>query len=59
VERVRCNVYDIDPHDLGTFDVVFCGVVHIHLRDQLRALERLAGGCPRTARPPRFGLRQW
>jgi tRNA (mo5U34)-methyltransferase len=45
VERVRCNIYDIDPERLGTFDLVFCGVVLIHLRDQLLALERFASVC--------------
>ena len=43
VERVVCNVYDALPEDLGQFDLVFCGSVLIHLRDQLLALERIAG----------------
>ncbi len=30
------------PDDLGTFDLVFCGSVLIHLRDPLLALERIA-----------------
>jgi tRNA (mo5U34)-methyltransferase len=42
VERVVCNVYDALPEDFGTFDLVFCGSVLIHLRDQLLALERIA-----------------
>ncbi len=41
VERVICNVYDARPEDLGTFDLVFCGSVILHLRDQLLALERI------------------
>jgi SAM-dependent methyltransferase len=45
VERVQCNIYDIDPEKLGTFDLVFCGVVLIHQRDQLLALERFASVC--------------
>jgi tRNA (mo5U34)-methyltransferase len=45
VERVICNIYDADPADLGTFDLVFCGVVLLHLRDQLLALERIARLC--------------
>ena len=45
VERVTCNIYDATPEELGTFDLVFCGVVLIHLRDQLLALERFAGLC--------------
>ena len=42
VERVNGNVYHATPDDLGTFDLVFCGSVLIHLRDQLLALERIA-----------------
>ena len=33
------------PRSSGTFDLVFCGAVLIHLRDQLLALERFAGLC--------------
>jgi tRNA (mo5U34)-methyltransferase len=43
VERVNASIYDAAPADLGTFDVVLCGSVLIHLRDQLLALERIAG----------------
>jgi len=42
VERVARSVYDAVPGDLGTFDLVFCGSVIMHLRDQLLALERIA-----------------
>lgn len=42
VERVVQSVYFATPEDLGTFDLVFCGSVIIHLRDQLLALERIA-----------------
>ena len=45
VERVHCNIYDASPESLGTFDLVFCGVVLLHLRDQMLALERLASVC--------------
>src|SRR5947209_1721740 len=48
VERVVCNLYDADPAELGTFDVVMCGMVIIHLRDQLLALERIARLCRGT-----------
>jgi tRNA (mo5U34)-methyltransferase len=48
VERVVCNIYDADPADLGTFDLVFCGMVLLHLRDQLLALERIARLCRGT-----------
>ncbi|MGH2841332.1 MAG: class I SAM-dependent methyltransferase [Solirubrobacteraceae bacterium] len=43
VRRVVRNVYDARPEELGEFDLVFCGSVLIHLRDQLLALERIAG----------------
>lgn len=33
------SVYDLRPKDLGTFDVVFCGTLLLHLRDPVRALE--------------------
>lgn len=43
VQRVVRNVYDAKADDLGQFDVVICGSVLIHLRDQMLALERIAG----------------
>jgi len=42
VERRVLSVYDATPAEIGTFDLVFCGSVLIHLRDQLLALERIA-----------------
>lgn len=33
------SIYDLNPEDLGTFDVVVCGSLMLHLRDPLRALE--------------------
>jgi tRNA (mo5U34)-methyltransferase len=48
VERVDCSIYDALPKDLGTFDLVLCGSVLIHLRDQVLALERIAGLCRGT-----------
>jgi tRNA (mo5U34)-methyltransferase len=45
VERVNLSIYDATPRKLGTFDLVFCGSVLIHLRDQMLALERIAGLC--------------
>jgi tRNA (mo5U34)-methyltransferase len=45
VERVVRSIYDARPEDLGRFDLVFCGFVLIHLRDQLLALERIASLC--------------
>lgn len=48
VERVERSIYDAVPADLGTFDLVFCGSVLIHLRDQMLALERIADLCRGT-----------
>lgn len=42
VRREVCSIYHALPEDLGTFDLVFCGSVILHLRDQLLALERIA-----------------
>jgi tRNA (mo5U34)-methyltransferase len=33
------SIYDLDPEEIGTFDVVVCGSLLLHLRDPLRALE--------------------
>jgi Methyltransferase domain len=45
VERVVCSIYDATPERFGSFDLVFCGSVLIHLRDQMLALERIAALC--------------
>jgi tRNA (mo5U34)-methyltransferase len=42
VERRNLSIYDATSAELGIFDLVFCGSVLIHLRDQLLALERIA-----------------
>jgi tRNA (mo5U34)-methyltransferase len=33
------NIYDLDPADIGTFDVVVAGSLLVHLRDPVRALD--------------------
>ncbi len=33
------SIYDLDPEEIGTFDVVVCGSLLLHLRDPIRALE--------------------
>lgn len=48
VERVIGSIYEADPAELGVFDLVFCGMVLIHLRDQFLALERIARLCRGT-----------
>jgi tRNA (mo5U34)-methyltransferase len=45
VDRRDRNVYDLDPEELGTFDVVYVGSILIHLRDPVRALERVRAVC--------------
>jgi tRNA (mo5U34)-methyltransferase len=46
VNRVGCSIYDATPERLGgTFDLVFCGSVLLHLRDPMLALERMANLC--------------
>jgi len=38
VEHVALNVYDVSPERVGTFDIVFCGSLLLHLRNPLAAL---------------------
>src|SRR5690349_7812092 len=45
VRRLACSVYDLDPAIHGRFDVIFCGTLLIHLREPVRALERIASVC--------------
>jgi tRNA (mo5U34)-methyltransferase len=33
------SIYELDPDEIGTFDVVVCGSLLLHLRDPIRALE--------------------
>jgi tRNA (mo5U34)-methyltransferase len=42
VERVICNVYDVEPERIGgPVDLAFNGATLTHLRDPIRALERI------------------
>ena len=45
LERQFCNIYDLSPERVGTFDVVFCASVLLHLTDPLRALYALRRVC--------------
>jgi tRNA (mo5U34)-methyltransferase len=45
VQRVSRSLYDLDPEVDGSFDLVHCSDVLLHLREPLRALERLRGVC--------------
>lgn len=62
VDRVVCNVYDLTPEKLGgAVDFAFGGAILLHLRDPVRALERIrealtAGGELRMMEPLSLGL---
>jgi SAM-dependent methyltransferase len=43
IEHHELSVYDLDPKQLGTFDLVYVGSLLLHLRDPIRALERVHG----------------
>jgi tRNA (mo5U34)-methyltransferase len=43
--REEISVYDLSPERLGSFDVVVCGSLMLHLRDPLRALEAIRSVC--------------
>jgi tRNA (mo5U34)-methyltransferase len=45
VQTVPGSVYDLDPAWLGSFDVVVCGSLLLHLRDPLRALAAIRSVC--------------
>jgi tRNA (mo5U34)-methyltransferase len=45
VEKRVISVYDLSPQELGTFDVVVCGSLLLHLRDPVRALEAIRSVC--------------
>lgn len=43
--REELSAYDLSPERVGTFDVVVCGSLMLHLRDPLRALEAIRSVC--------------
>jgi tRNA (mo5U34)-methyltransferase len=45
VQREFLSVYELAPERVGSFDVVVCGSLMLHLRDPLRALEAIRGVC--------------
>jgi tRNA (mo5U34)-methyltransferase len=46
--RLDCSVYDLDEREVGRFDVVYVGSLLVHLRDPVRALERVRAVCDGT-----------
>jgi tRNA (mo5U34)-methyltransferase len=45
VQKRIASVYELSPDELGTFDVVVCGSLLLHLRDPVRALEAIRSVC--------------
>jgi len=45
VRRISRSVYDLGPEELGTFDFCFVGSLLLHLRDPVRALDRVRTVC--------------
>jgi tRNA (mo5U34)-methyltransferase len=48
VERVILSAYDLSP-ELGTFDLVFCGDLLLHLKDPITPVERMRSVCRGSA----------
>jgi len=49
VQRTFVSIYDFDPAVHGTYDIVFCSSVLLHLTDPLRALYRIYSATRETA----------
>jgi len=41
VKRLERTIYELDPEELGIFDVVFCGSMLMHVRDPMLAIQKL------------------
>jgi tRNA (mo5U34)-methyltransferase len=48
VKRHERSVYDVTEAELGRFDLIYLGSLLVHLRDPVRALERLRAVCDGT-----------
>jgi tRNA (mo5U34)-methyltransferase len=48
VQRLDQSVYDLDEQEVGRFDVIYLGSLLVHLRDPVRALERVRAVCDGT-----------
>ena len=45
VQFAALSVYELEPERVGSFDVVVCGSLLLHLRDPLRALAAIRSVC--------------
>jgi tRNA (mo5U34)-methyltransferase len=45
VEKRELSVYELSPDEIGTFDVVVCGSLMLHLKDPVSALEAIRSVC--------------
>jgi tRNA (mo5U34)-methyltransferase len=45
VQKHDLSVYDLDPDEVGRFDLVYLGSLLVHLREPVRALERVRAVC--------------
>ena len=45
MEKIEASVYELDPTTHGEFDFVFMGSLLLHLRDPVRAIERVRSVC--------------
>jgi tRNA (mo5U34)-methyltransferase len=45
VQRVELSIYDLSPDTIGTFDVVVCGSLLLHLKNPIGALEAIRSVC--------------
>src|SRR4051794_26208259 len=45
IERREMSVYELDPDVVGKFDFVYVGSLLLHLRDPVRAIERVRSVC--------------
>ena len=45
VVRMERSIYELDPDEIGEFDLVYVGSLLLHLRDPVRALEQVRRVC--------------
>ncbi len=48
VDRRELSIYDLDPEEIGSFDLVYVGSLLLHLRDPVGALMRTRAVCSGT-----------